>query len=73
MVSIYASGPCNPRFDSQHSPKNSKEINIDIAVVNQKRWVEESCHLIENVDPAQLATSQYYKKHYFTLIEFRIS
>ena len=50
MVSILASRPSCPWFDSQHSPKNFRWKNIDIAEVNQWRCLEVSRQWLENVD-----------------------
>ena len=37
-------------FDSQLSPKNLRGKIIDIAKVNQRRWLEECGQWLENVD-----------------------
>ena len=54
MVSILASGPNCPRFDSQCSKKISEEIIIDVAEVNQWLSLEESGQSLENVDRTHL-------------------
>ena len=59
MVRILASGPSCPEFDSQHSAKIlSDEIIIDIAEVNQQRWLEESGQWLENVDQTHLVQAR---------------
>ena len=50
MVGILASGPSCPGFNSQHSQKNSQEQIVDVAEVNQWRWLEESGQWIKSVD-----------------------
>ena len=54
MVSKLASGPSCTRFDSQHSQKNFRGKIIDVAEVNQRRWLEESGQWHENVDRTHL-------------------
>ena len=51
MVSILASGLGWPWYDFQHF---SEEKNIDIAEVNQLRWLEERGQWLENVDRTHL-------------------
>ena len=43
------------RFGSQHSPIFSEENLVDVAEVNQWRWLEESRQWLENVDQTHLA------------------
>ena len=45
MVSIRASGPRRPRFESQHLQKN-----VDVAEVTQRSCYKESGEWVENVD-----------------------
>ena len=51
MVSILASRPSRPRFDSQRSQKNSEETIVNVAEVNQRSCSEETEQWLENVDP----------------------
>ena len=46
-----------PRFKSQHSPKNFRGKIIDVADVNQRRWLEESGQWLENVDQIHLPST----------------
>ena len=54
MVSILAFGPSCPWFNSQHSPKNSKEKIDNIDQVHQWHYLEESRPWLENVDRTHL-------------------
>ena len=54
MASILASGLSCPGFDSQCAQKISEEKIINIAEVNQWRWLEESVQWLENVDQTHL-------------------
>ena len=52
MISILASGPCCPMFDSQRSPQRSPQKKfgeqiVDVAEVNQRRCLEESGQWLE--------------------------
>ena len=49
MVSILASGPSCPGFDSQHSLKNFRGKNVNVAEVNQHRCLEERGQWLENI------------------------
>ena len=55
MVSILATGPSCPRFDSQHSQKFGEEKIVNVSEVNQRRCLEESRQWFENVDRTHLA------------------
>ena len=48
IVSMLASVPSRPWFNSQLSPKNFRGKTVNVAEVNQRRYLEESGH--ENVD-----------------------
>ena len=50
MVSILASGPSCPGFNSQCTPKNSEEKIVNVVKVNQRHCLEESEQWLENVD-----------------------
>ena len=54
MVSILASEPSCPGFDSKHSQKNFRGEIINVAEVNQWCCLEESGQLLENDDPTCL-------------------
>ena len=49
MVSILASRPSCPGFDSLIPKKFSEEKNVDVAEVYQRRCLEESGQWLENV------------------------
>ena len=51
MVSILASSPSCPGFNSQNFIRGKI---IDVAEVNQCCWLEESEHWLENVDQTHL-------------------
>ena len=59
IFSIFASGPNCPGFYSQQK-KNSGEKIIDVAEVNQWRWVEESEQWVENVDQTHQVLADIY-------------
>ena len=50
MVSILASRPSYPGFDSQGSQKFSEGKIVDVPDVNQQSYFEESGQWLENVD-----------------------
>ena len=54
MLTIHASGPSWPRFDSQCSQKFLFGKHYDVAEVNQWRWLEGSEQWLENVDQTNL-------------------
>ena len=54
MVSILASGPSCPRFDSRHIQNFSGEIFFNVAEANQQRWFAESGQCLKNVDQTHL-------------------
>ena len=54
MVSILASRPSCPRFDSQRSQKNFRGKIVNVAEVNQLRCLEKSEQWLENVDQIHL-------------------
>ena len=62
MVSILPD-PSAPWFNSQHSQKNFRGKNFDVAEVNQLCWFEGSGHWLENTFKYLLVASQYYKKN----------
>ena len=64
LVSILASGPSRPGFDSQH----------DVAEVNQWCCLEESGCWLENVDQTNLvlATGKVISQYYFFTLLFQI-
>ena len=59
IVSMLASVPSRPWFNSQLSPKNFRGKTVNVAEVNQRRFLEESGH--ENVDLV-LASAKHCKK-----------
>ena len=66
MASIIASGHRCPWFISQHFQKNSDDKIVEVAEVNQVRFLEESGQWLENVDQTQLVmASQCYKNYQF--------
>ena len=54
MLSVIASRPSYPQFDSQHSRKFFRGKIINVAQVNQQRCLEESGQWLENVDQTHL-------------------
>ena len=54
MVCILAYGPSCPWFNSQHSQTFWEEKIINVAEVNQGRWLEKSEQWLENVDQTPL-------------------
>ena len=54
IVSVLASRPSCPWFDSQHSRIFSVEKTVDVSEVNQWRCLEESGQWLENVDQTHL-------------------
>ena len=54
MVSILASRPNYPGFDSQLSQKNFRGKNVNVAEVNQWPCLEESEQWLENVAQTHL-------------------
>ena len=55
MVCILAYGPSCPWFNSQHSQTFWEEKIINVAEVNQRRWLEKSGQWLKNVDWTYLA------------------
>ena len=54
MVSILASGPNCPGFDSQRSHTNFGGKKFNVAEDSLQRWLEESGQWLENVDQIHL-------------------
>ena len=54
MVSILASRPSCPRFDSQCSNFFLQEKNAKVAEINNRRCLDESGQWLENVDRTNL-------------------
>ena len=73
----------SPEFDSQHYQKNFRGKIIDVAEVNQQRWLEESGQRLENVDETHqvlaisgkfwLVASQLYLKRIGHTIDYEVS
>ena len=61
MVSILASGPRCPEFNSKRSQKFSEENIVDVAVLYQRHFLEDSGRWLENVDQTHLVLASVKK------------